>query len=367
MQVTALPQVTAERIAHVKPYGTSNSSPSGAARPVATSSRLTSQTISSMQKQSDASLRSTRQQLPTIAGSPSVGLHSTNGTQNNLKESKEQSFSVQAPSLSGSMSSAPKETPTRIPRIASRSSTVISPALKNSSLLLATRRTSLNAGAAGMQLDPGVAGAEEYMDEFGVLDNVEETSKSNIPSTTYRQSFRSSPTAGPKGARQSSGNSASASSAFTTPRKPVHDTVTVKGLRKSSTGSVSSMASAVGVEQQHSVMSALSPSKGLNKLLSPKMSLPGSRLSGSSTTPNIFQQQPGGSPTFRRQSLSTPSPVPSSVDEDELLGDEEMMQYIKRTQARKLAHGAKKDDLDDLLKFPEPIPPGRPCSPTSKP
>ena len=57
---------------------------------------------------------------------------------------------------------------------------------------------------------------------------------------------------------------------------------------------------------------------------------------------------------------------PSSIDEDEILGDEEMMQYIKRTQARKIAHGAKKEELDEMLKFPEPFPPGRPSSPASE-
>ena len=71
-----------------------------------------------------------------------------------------------------------------------------------------------------------------------------------------------------------------------------------------------------------------------------------------------------GTPTGSRQSLSTPSPVPSSVDEEELLGDEEMMQYIKRQQAKKLAHGATQEELDELLKFPEPTPPVTPMNPS---
>jgi dual specificity tyrosine-phosphorylation-regulated kinase 2/3/4 len=45
------------------------------------------------------------------------------------------------------------------------------------------------------------------------------------------------------------------------------------------------------------------------------------------------------------------------VDEEELLGDEEMMAYIRRHQVRKLASGAKKEELDELLKFPEPTTP----------
>ncbi|EJD02073.1 uncharacterized protein FOMMEDRAFT_29176 [Fomitiporia mediterranea MF3/22] len=348
MQVSALPQATADRIAHVKLHDSASSSPPSS-RPLV-SSRLTSQTISSMQKQSDSSLRSTRQQLPTIAGSPSIGTHSH-------ASSREPSFSMQTSTGSG----LPKETPTRIPRIASRSSTVTSPALKASSSIT-SRRTSLNVGAMSLQSDAGDTGTESH-NEFGLLDNLEGSSKSQSSSLTYRQSTRSSPPAGAKSTRLTAGLSAAPSSASIA-RKSAHESNPIKGLRKSSTGSVTSIAAAAA-EQQQSALAALSPSKGLNKLLSPKMSLPGSRLSGSSTTPNLFQQRSNGSPTSRRQSFSTPSPVPSSVDEDEILGDEEMMQYIKRTQARKLAHGAKKDDLDELLKFPEPIPPARPSSPAA--
>lgn len=72
------------------------------------------------------------------------------------------------------------------------------------------------------------------------------------------------------------------------------------------------------------------------------------------------------SPSASRQSLSTPSPAPSSVDEEELIGDEEMMQYIKRQQAKKLAAGAKQEELDGLLRFPEPLPPATPMSPAGK-
>lgn len=73
----------------------------------------------------------------------------------------------------------------------------------------------------------------------------------------------------------------------------------------------------------------------------------------------------GSSSSSGRQSISTPSPVPQ-LDEEELLGDEEMLEYIKRQQARKLANGAKKEELEDLLKFPEPITPTPPQSPNSK-
>ncbi|KAF9514477.1 hypothetical protein BS47DRAFT_873226 [Hydnum rufescens UP504] len=106
-------------------------------------------------------------------------------------------------------------------------------------------------------------------------------------------------------------------------------------------------------------LSVLSPSKSL-KLLSPKVTLPVTR-----TTPSISNIVAPSTPGSSRQSLSTPSPAPSSADDDEALADEEMTQYIKRQQARKLANGVKKEELDEMLRFPEPIPPVSPSSPAS--
>jgi dual specificity tyrosine-phosphorylation-regulated kinase 2/3/4 len=42
------------------------------------------------------------------------------------------------------------------------------------------------------------------------------------------------------------------------------------------------------------------------------------------------------------------------------------MAYIKRQQARKLANGAKKEELDELLKFPEPSSPVPAQTPNGK-
>ena len=70
--------------------------------------------------------------------------------------------------------------------------------------------------------------------------------------------------------------------------------------------------------------------------------------------------------TSRHTTTSTPSPVSSLVDEDEILGDEEMMQYIKKQQAKKLAAGASQTDLDNMLRFPEPTEPTSPISPAGK-
>ncbi|EPQ58537.1 kinase-like protein [Gloeophyllum trabeum ATCC 11539] len=93
------------------------------------------------------------------------------------------------------------------------------------------------------------------------------------------------------------------------------------------------------------------------------MSLPSARSGHSSNSQNIHQTI--ASPSSSRLSLSTPSPVPSSVDEEELAGDEEMMNYIKRQQAKRVAAGASQEELDALLRFPEPIPPASPMSPNA--
>ena len=64
--------------------------------------------------------------------------------------------------------------------------------------------------------------------------------------------------------------------------------------------------------------------------------------------------------------ISNSPHVPATIDEEELLGDEEMMDYIRRHHTRKLASGSKKEDLDEMLKFPEPIQPAVPLTPQGR-
>lgn len=355
MQMTALPATTAQRVASLKASNNNNSisMPTGATSitRTASSSRVTSQTISSMQKQSDASLRS-RNQLPTIAGSPSVGTTGYSAS----KDPRDGPPSV----LLNSVSSLSKETPTKIPRISSRTSAAGSPGLGMSSAqsTLVGRRVSLNVTAPST--DPSPTPGESTINEFGVLDgtNIQGGKATTVETHTRRQSIRVSPTGSSRVPRQPSGPP----SAGGIPRKPNRDSVSFSGLRKASTGSVASTASVAAQpsEPSHGLhrFSALSPSKSL-KLLSPKISLPTSRTSNSNsnTASSSMHRAQAGTPSSSRQSLSTPSPVPSTVDEEELLGDEEMLQYIRRQQAKKMATGATQEELDELLKFPEPIPP----------
>ncbi|KAH9967913.1 hypothetical protein BC827DRAFT_1152282 [Russula dissimulans] len=366
MQISALPQATAQRVANLKATSTSNG-PATATRSSAVSSRATSQTISSLQRQSDTSLRS-RMLLPTIAGSPSVGTAGSNAQIS--RDMKERD----PPPSSGANGTGvhPKETPTKIPRIHSRTSTVSSPALKPStSSTMASRRTSLivSSSVAGNDPSPtpgnapgnGSSGSinnpAPITDEFGLLENGD-ASKATLNTFTQRRASPSS-SSNARGPRQVI-NSTSSSNI---PRKGTRDSMTFGGLRKSSTGSVASLNSvapsdAPSTQTSSHRFSALSPSRGL-KLLSPKVSLTHSRSSNSSNT------HQAATPSSSRLSLSTPSPAPSSVDEEELLGDEEMLQYIKRQQQKKLAHGATQEELDALLRFPEPLPPKPPQSPSA--
>lgn len=347
MQMAALEPVTAQRVAKLK--SSMNSAPaaslSSRTSTSSTSSRLTSQTVSSMQKQSDTSLRS-RNQLPTIAGSPSVGTTGTSSSQT-LKDGRDPPSS-----LLNSTSGLPKETPTKIPRISSRTSAAASPPLKNSVSTLTTRRTSGLMASSSTNVSP----TSFSTNEFGVMESEDgSTPKVRQPSVRGSPSVSTS-----RAPRQSSGTVPTVGTSV--PRKSNRDSVSFIGLRKSSTNSVASLSTpATNIEPStsHHRFSVLSPSKGL-KLLAPKTS---SRTSTSGLNSSI--RQSSGSPSSSRHSLSTPSPAPSSIDEDELLGDEEMLLYIRRQHAKKLASGASQEELDDMLKFPEPAPPGIPSSPAS--
>ncbi|KAF9001996.1 hypothetical protein BDQ17DRAFT_1281080 [Cyathus striatus] len=352
MQISALEPATAQRVAKLKSSSISSGPSPIASRTTSSSSRLTSQTVSSMQKQSDTSLRS-RNQLPTIAGSPSVGSASGPSYSHNLKDAKDPPSS-----LSHVVAALPKETPTKIPRISSRSSAIPSPPLKHSSSSLANRGASVN-NLVSSSTNASPIGIST--NEFGVMEGDEGTIPKSGAAIRH-PSVRGSPSApASRVPRQASVTAPSSGSILQ--RKSNRDSVSFIGLRKSSTSSVTSVptpaAASTTESSSHHRFSALSPSRGL-RLLGPKSS--SNSRSSNAAGQNIHQTM--GSPSSSRQSLSTPSPVPSTVDEEELLGDEEMLHYIKRQQAKKLAAGATQEELDELLKFPEPMRPNTPSSPS---
>jgi dual specificity tyrosine-phosphorylation-regulated kinase 2/3/4 len=78
------------------------------------------------------------------------------------------------------------------------------------------------------------------------------------------------------------------------------------------------------------------------------------------------RQSPALSETTQRTSSAasrTSATSPVVADEEERLGDEEMEAYIKRQHAKKVAAGASLEELEKMLNFPEPEPPGRAYSP----
>ncbi|KAJ7349385.1 hypothetical protein DFH08DRAFT_865265 [Mycena albidolilacea] len=357
LQMAALEPATAQRVARLKSTSSTSSTPSStpsSTTRTASGSRLTSQTMSSMQKQSDSSLRS-RNALPTIAGSPSVATTGTNVAAKEAKEPKEPPPLSLSNSVSGSL---PKETPTKIPRISSRTSTVGSPMQKGG----ISRRTSVTVGGLSSSTNPSPTGVST--NEFGVMESEASHGAKTVSGPTRTASVRGSPStvSTSRVPRQSTATTASSSSSVLT-RKSNRDSISFTGLRKSSTSSVTSSSTAAAAESSstHHRFSALSPSRGLNKLLSPKIGLASARASNSTSS----IQQVANSPSSSRQSLTaqSPSPAPSSIDDEEAQGDEEMMHYIRRQQAKKMAAGATQEDLDELLNFPEPLPPGTPSTP----
>ncbi len=351
MQMSALEPVTAQRVAKLKSSSntTPGSSASNRTSTSSSSSRLTSQTVSSMQKQSDTSLR-TRNQLPTIAGSPSVGPTSTSSSQM-LKDTKEP-----VSSLLNSVSGLPKETPTKIPRISSRTSAVPSPTSKTSGSALGSRRVSGLPTSTSTNASP----ISFSTNEFGVMEN-----EDGATPKVRQASVRGSPSAASTSRVPRQTSTITPASATSNARKPNRDSMSFIGLRKSSANSAAAtttVSTETGSQQtvSHHRFSVLSPSKGL-KLLAPK-----SAARASTSGLNQSVRQTTGSPSSSRQSLSTPSPVPSAIDEEELLGDEEMLHYIRRQHAKRLAAGATQEELDEMLKFPEPVPPGTPYSPSSR-
>lgn len=365
MQISALAPATAQRVANLKsssnslstPASPNSTTPSGSSK---TSSRLTSQTVSSMQKQSDSSLRSSRNQLPTIAGSPSVATGSA-GQSHHSRESTVTS------------SSLPKETPTKIPRIASRTSTAPSPTVKSVSAIPRGRVSASGTTATpGGSLNPSPS-TTISANEFGVMDPpaLQEESTPKATALGSRASLRASPSS--TTTRLSSNRLVSAPATSSTQtftgsntmgsmlRKSTRESMGFPTPRKASTGNVQTTSEAPSSGSHR--FSALSPSKGL-KLLSPKISLSTSRLHSSSGTSSASSsRQSMVSPSASQQSLTTPSPSPSFIDDEEALGDKEMMNCMRKQHARKLAAGSSQQELDNLLKFPEPIPPGIPTTP----
>ena len=205
-----------------------------------------------MQKQSDIFLR--RHQLSTFAGSPSVG------TVGHTASKEGPPLSLNNTSLALS-----KETPTKIPRIASRSSTVTSPTLKS-------RHTSLHVSETTPSGESPTA-SQEFFNEFGNL----ETQSTNTKLSSHHSVCASPSTTGSVSRVPRQSTTSSPSNLVTSvTRKANMESLSLTGLRKGSTGSVTSFNVPAATSTSHHRFSALSLSEGL-KLFSPKVSLSAAR------------------------------------------------------------------------------------------
>lgn len=83
------------------------------------------------------------------------------------------------------------------------------------------------------------------------------------------------------------------------------------------------------------------------------------------STSGFPSRSPAHTPALTDSAGSSPSVTPS-IDEEERLGDEEMEAYIQRQQQKRLANGAKMEELEKMLNFPDPVAPSRPLSPRRK-
>ena len=231
IQIGALPQVTTDRIAQARsnpPSSSSSSSPSAQTKAQSLSSRssrATSRTTSTLQKQSDVSLRSSRQQLPTITGSPSVGTHGKEVSQGStISSHTARELRDQPPQNLGSMSSSmssslPKETSTRIPCIASRSSAATSPVYGASGTHTASRRTSMIVSSTANSTEVHSA-VDDSVNEFGVLSDGTASKHS-----TFRQSLRASPIVGGSRNLRQGLSTVSASGLDVPSKRLAHDSV----------------------------------------------------------------------------------------------------------------------------------------------
>lgn len=111
-----------------------------------------------------------------------------------------------------------------------------------------------------------------------------------------------------------------------------------------------------------SLVDGLPSSRSMGSSIVSKLSIP-TRMSKSATTSNL-RQSPAPSEVGGRSTSSSRYGTP--VGEDELRGDEEMMEFVQRQRTKQASRGMSEEEIDRLFTFPEPIEPTRSLSPHSK-
>lgn len=110
------------------------------------------------------------------------------------------------------------------------------------------------------------------------------------------------------------------------------------------------------------LVEGLPTSRSMGNSIVSKLSIP-TRMSKSATTSSLRQSpvpsEPGGRSTSSSR-YGTP------IGEDEIRGDEEMMEFVQRQRTKQASKGMSEEEIDRLFTFPEPIEPTRSLTPQSK-
>lgn len=105
----------------------------------------------------------------------------------------------------------------------------------------------------------------------------------------------------------------------------------------------------------------LPTSRSMGSTLASKLSIP-TRMSKSATTSSL-RQSPAPSDVGGRSTSSSRYGTP--VGEDEIRGDEEMMEFVQRQRTKQASRGMSEEEIERLFTFPEPIEAMRSLSPQS--
>ena len=109
------------------------------------------------------------------------------------------------------------------------------------------------------------------------------------------------------------------------------------------------------------VAEGLLPTSKSTRSLASKLSIP-SRVSKSANASSL-SQSPAPSEVAGERSTSS-SRYGTPIGEDEIRGDEEMVDFLRRQRTKKSsAHGLSSEEIDRMLDFPEPIEPQSPLLP----
>lgn len=349
-----LPHQTISRVASLqeKPASTPTSISSSSSASGSTARRQSSL----ITPKSNVLLRTSRAHLPTISGSPSSG--NLNGQVSSAPATV--GIAGGAMSTSSSYSRISDATPTKIPRIASRQSrqlgtptSSIQPPLSRrgsetgtiDSFATGVTRTESNLSEfATLDEEPAAAAPQRYRSTSSKIDLGDSTATtrrfSGISTSTSTNSFSSRQ---PRALPIPPSSSSAAISA--SKRLPSKDSLAPRRLP-------SSTSIASGLAESTNSQTLATP-----RTLSSKLSSAQSRITPSSSSSSLA--------TAASVSRSA-SASPVVIEDDEMIGDEEMRQFMKRQRAKKSASGATSAEIEAMMNYPEPTEPTPASTPLGK-